>query len=304
MVEELGRILRNGFETWKKNLTICLPFLFSLILTFIVAALIIGGALMVVLGPLLPSMVPQISDNAGEIPPEVIQQLQPLFLQNISLIIAAIVIAGIVMLVITAFFTAGAIGMAKEATITGKTRLANMTYYGKKKVVSLLGATIIVGLILLAGVVFLIPGLLALLPTLTSAPTPPDLTDMTAFALLGLGLLVMGVYMLIVSIAFALPPYAVVIDDLRALEGVKKGFQAFMTHKLDVFLLWLVVLAIAVGAGIILGNVPYIGQWLSMAVSVFIIEPLSVLWWGRLYLSESGRIASEQPEFLSPSFLT
>jgi hypothetical protein len=26
MVEELGSILRNGFDTWKKNLTICLPF--------------------------------------------------------------------------------------------------------------------------------------------------------------------------------------------------------------------------------------------------------------------------------------
>jgi hypothetical protein len=296
MVEALGSILRNGFETWKKNLAICLPFVFSLILTFIVASLIIGGALMVVIGPLLPSLIPQIANNAGEIPPEVMQQLQPLFLQNIGLFTAAIVIAGVSMLVITVFFTAGAIGMAKEATITSKTSLSDMIYYGRRKVVSLLGANIIVGLILLAGVVFIIPGLVALLPTLATSQTPPDVTNVAGFALLGLGFLIMGVYMLIVSIIFAISAYAVVLDDLRAVDGVKRGFHFFTAHKVDVFLLWLVVLVINIVASIIIGIIPFTGQWLSMAVSVFIIEPLVVLWWSRLYLSEAG-ITSEQPGF-------
>jgi hypothetical protein len=300
MVEELGGILRNGFETWKKNLVICLPFVFSLILTFIGAFIIIVGALMVVIGPLLPSLIPQISNTTGEIPPEVIQQLQPLFLQNIGLFTAAIVIAGILMLVITVFFTAGAIGMAKEATVTGKTRLSDMTYYGRRKFVSLLGANIIVGVIVLAGVVFLIPGLVALTPTLTTSQAPPDVTNMATFVMLGLGFLIMGLYMLIVSIIFAIPPYAVVLDDLGAVDGVKRGFHFFTAHKVDVFLLWLVVLVITIVASIILGNIPLIGQWLSMAVSVLIIEPLSVLWWSRLYLSEAGiksEIDREQPDF-------
>ena len=295
MVEELGSILRNGFETWKKNLIICLPFVFSLILTLIVASLIIAGALMVVIGPVLPSLIPQISNTTGEIPPEVIQQLQPLFLQNIGLFTAAIVIAGILMLVIAVFFTAGAIGMAKEATVTGKTSLSDMAYYGRQKFMNLLGANIIIGLILLAGVVFLIPGLVALTPTFSSQ-TPPDVTNMAAFALLGFGFIAMTFYILIVSIIFAISPYAVVLDDLQAVAGVKRGFWFFRAHKIDVFLLWLVVFAITMVSGLILGNIPFIGQWLSMAVSVIIIEPLVVLWWSRLYLNESG-ITSEPREF-------
>jgi hypothetical protein len=285
MVEELGDILRSGFETWKKNLTICLPFVFSLLLTLSVGALVIGGALMMVLGPVLPSLTPSLTSAAsGEIPPELIQQLQPLLLQNIGIFVAAVVITGIFVLLITTFFSAGAIGMANEATETGRTSLADMTDYGRRKFISLLVATVIVGLIAFAGVVFLIPGVVYLLPAITSQ-TPPDVTNMAAFALLFLGFVIMLFYMLIVSIIFALPPYAVVIDDLGAVEGVKKGFTFFMAHKLDVFLLWILVLVIAILASIIVGAIPYLGQWLSMAVSVLIIQPLSVIWWSRLYLS-------------------
>jgi hypothetical protein len=283
MGEELGAILSNGFETWKKNLEICLPFVFSFILTSLVALLIIGGALLIIVGPLLPSLIPALT-NAGEIPPEVIQQLLPQFLQNLGILVAAIIITGILVLLINAFFSAGAIGMANEATETGRTSLADMTDYGRRKFISLLVATVIVGLIAFAGVVFLIPSVVYLLPAITSQ-TPPDVTNMAAFALLFLGFVIMLFYMLIVSIIFALPPYAVVIDDLGAVEGVKKGFTFFMAHKLDVFLLWILVLVIAILASIIVGAIPYLGQWLSMAVSVLIIQPLSVIWWSRLYLS-------------------
>ncbi len=284
MVEELGSILSNGFDTWKKNLNICLPFVFSLILTSIVALIIIGGVLLMTVGPLLPSLMPHFA-NSGEIPPDIIRQLQPLFLQNIGMIIAAVIITIILVLLISVFFTAGAIGMAKEATETGRTSLSDMTDYGRRKFLSLLFANIIVGLIALAGFVFLIPGVLSLLPTITTSQVPPEVTNMAAFALLFLGFVIMLIYILIVSIMFALPPYAVVIDDLGAIEGVKWGFKFFRAHKLDVFLLWLVVLVIAVVASIILSNMPYVGQLLSMAVSVVVIQPLSVIWWSRLYLS-------------------
>jgi len=285
MVEDLGNILSNGFETWKKNLSICLPFVFSLILTSLVALILIGGALLVTVGPLLPSLMPHIA-NSGEIPLEVVQQLQPLLLQNMGIIIAAVIITIILVLLISVFFTAGAIGMAKEATEKGRTSLSDMTDYGRRKFLSLLFANIIVGLIVLAGVVFLIPGVLYLLPTINTSQTPFDVTNMAAFALLFLGFMLMLIYMLIVSIMFALPPYAVVIGDLRAVDGVKTGFKFFMKHKVDVFLLWLVVGVIAVVASIILSNIPFIGQLISMAVSVIVIQPLSVIWWSRLYLSE------------------
>lgn len=284
MVERLGSILSNGFDTWKKNLNICLPFVFSLVLTSLVALILIGGALVVAIGPSLPSLMPHLA-NPDEIPPEVIQPLYPLFLQNMGLLLAAVIITIILVLLITAFFTAGAIGMAKEATETGSTSLSDMMDHGRRKFVSLLFANIIVGLIALAGLVFLIPGVLYLLPTINTSQASLDVTNMAAFALLFLGFVIMLLYMLIVSIMFALPPYAVVIGDLRALDGVKKGFKFFMAHKVDVFLLWLVVVVIAVVASIILSNIPFIGQLISMAVSVIVIQPLSVIWWSRLYLS-------------------
>lgn len=303
MTEELGGILSNGFETWKKNLVICLPFVFSLILTFIVAIIILGGALLVAVGPLLPSLMPHLTDSV-EIPPEVIQQLLPQILPSLGIIIAAVIITMILVLLIGSFFTAGAIGMAKEATENGGTSLSDMTDYGIRKYLSLLFANIIVGLILLAGVVFLIPGVLYLLPATTSSGTPLDVTNTAAFVLLGLGFLIMILYMLIVSFILALPPYAVVIDDLGAVEGVKKGFSFFMAHKVDVFLLWLVVLVIAGVASFILGTIPYLGQWLSMAVSVLIIQPLSIIWWSRLYLSGIEQPTTEFQDHSPPSYLT
>ncbi|MBE0516791.1 MAG: hypothetical protein IBX41_05300 [Methanophagales archaeon] len=282
MVEELGSILHNGFDTWKKNLTICLPFVFSFILTSIVAVIIIGGAILVTVGPLLPSLVPYLTDS-GEIPPEVMQQLLPQFLQHIDVIIAAVIITIILVLLINAFFTAGAIGMAKAATEKGRTSLSEMIDYGRRKFSSLLFATLIVGLIALAGVIFLVPGVISLLPAITE--TPPGVPNMAAFAPLFLGFVVLLFYMLIVSIILALPPYAVVIDDLGAIEGVKRGFKYFMAHKLEVFLLWLILLLIAIVAGIISGTIPYIGYWVNLLVSVIVVQPLSALWWSRLYLS-------------------
>ena len=283
MVEELGSIIGKGFETWKKNLIICLPFVFSLILTSMVAIIIIGGALLAAV-PSFPSLIPYFT-KPDEIPPELIPQLLSQFIQNIDMIIAAVIITVILVLLISAFFTAGAIGMAKEATEKGRTSLSDMTEYGRRKFISLLFANLIVGLIALAGVVFLIPGVLYILPNITTLSELPPEVMLPALALFGLGFLIMFIYALLISIMFALPPYAVVIGDLGALEGVKRGFRFFMLHKLDVFLLWLVVIVIGGVVGFVTGSIPYIGQLISMAVSVIVIQPLIVIWWSRLYLS-------------------
>jgi hypothetical protein len=288
MVEDLGSVIGNGIETWKKNLSICLPFVFSSILTSVVAIIIIGGAVLVAV-PSLLSLIPYLT-KPDEIPPYLISPLLPQLLQSIGIIAAAVILVVILGLLIYAFFTAGAIGMAKEAAEKGRTSLSEMTDYGRRKFISLLFADIIVGLIALAGVVFLIPSVLYVFPELVTVKTPPRVA---AFVLLGLGVLVMTLYMLLVSILFALPRYAVVIDDLGAVEGVKRGFNFFMSHKLDVFLLWLVVLAIGVVAGFILGSIPYIGQLVSMVVSVIVIQPLTVIWWSRLYLSMPEREPAE-----------
>jgi len=163
--------------------------------------------------------------------------------------------------------------------------MSDMKDYGRRKFISLLFADIIVGLITLVGLVFLIPGILYAIPILRTISEPTPEVFLPAFAAFMIGLLIMCLYMIIISILFALTRYAVVIDDLGAIEGVKKGFNIFRNHKVDVFLLWLVALVISIAASVILGLIPYVGQFLNMAVSIIVIPPLIFIWWSRFYMS-------------------
>lgn len=295
MVEELGTVLRSGFETWQKNLIIALPFVLSLAFTVIVALFVLGAAILIIFGSLFASLLPAVT-KPGEIPPEVIEQLWPQIIQHLDVLAGAIIVMAILVLLINSFFTAGAIGMAKEATVQGKTTLATMTAYGKRKFLSLLGANVIVGLIALAGLGFLLPGVYVLLPAVRTSPPFISGGAPAAFAALGIGILLLILYLLLVSIIFAVTPYAVVLDDLQAVDGVKRGVHFFREHKREVVLLWLIVLALAIAASMLLGAIPTIGQMLSMAVSVAVIEPLSVIWWSRVYLSEKSSLATSPDE--------
>ena len=197
------------------------------------AIILIGGAVLVAI-PSLPSLLPYLSKPEG-ITPELILPLTHQFAQHIGIIIAAVIITVILAMLISAFFTAGAIGMAKEATETGKSSMSDMKEYGRRKFISLLFSDIIVGLITLVGLVFLIPGIMYALPILTTISEPTPEVFLPAFATFMIDLLIMSLYMLIISILFALTRYAVVIDDLVAVESVKKGFNIFRNHKVDVF---------------------------------------------------------------------
>jgi len=174
--------------------------------------------------------------------------------------------------------------MAKEATETGRTDISHMMEYGKRKFLSLFFTDIILGLISFVGVVFLVPGILYTLPKLMGLSELPPGEVFTAFAIFGLGVLTMSLYILIISIIFALPRYAVVIGDLGAISGIKTVFNMFMRNKVAVFLLWLIVFVVSLISAS-LGAIPYIGWVISAILSIIIISPLTVIWWSRLYLS-------------------
>ena len=279
MVEDTGSVIGKGFDTWKNNLTICLPFVFSAILTHIVAVIIIGATILAI----IPSLLSYITKSA-EPSPELILQLLPQIIQSMGIIIIAIIVTIILCMLINAFFWAGAIGMAKEATETGRTDISHMMEYGKRKFLSLFFTDIILGLISFVGVVFLVPGILYTLPKLMGLSELPPGEVFTAFAIFGLGVLTMSLYILIISIIFALPRYAVVIGDLGAISGIKTGFKMFMRNKVAVFLLWLIVFVVSLISAS-LGAIPYIGWVISAILSIIIISPLTVIWWSRLYLS-------------------
>jgi len=279
MVEETGSVIEKGFETWKRNLSICLPFVFSSILTSVVGIIIIGVAILAA----IPSLVPLFT-KLDEITPDVIPQLLPQILQSMGIIIIAIIATIILCMLIDAFFWAGAIGMAKEATETGRANISHMIEYGKRKFISLFFTDIIIGLISFVGLVFLVPGILYILPKLSVLSVLPPEEVITTFVVLGLGVLAMIVYTLIVSIIFALPRYSVVIDDVGAIRGVKNGFEIFRGNKVAVFLLWLITFVLfAIAAAF--GAIEYVGGLISAILFVIVIYPLTTIWWSRLYLS-------------------
>lgn len=279
MVEETESVIGKGFETWKRNLSICLPFVFSLVLTSVVGIIIIGGAILAT----IPSLVPQLT-KLDEITPDVIPQILPQILQSMGIIIIAIIATIILCMLIDAFFWAGAIGMAKEATETGRANISHMIEYGKRKFISLFFTDVIIGLISFVGLVFLVPGILYILPKLSVLSVLPPEEVITTFVVFGLGVLAMIAYILIVSIIFALPRYSVVIDDVGAIRGVKNGFKVFRGNKVAVFLLWLITLVLFVISAAF-GAIENIGWLISAILFVIVIYPLTTIWWSRLYLS-------------------
>ena len=279
MVEDLGSTLEKGFETWKKNVILCLPFVFNAVLTGIVASIIIGGAALAS----VPSMV-RYFESLDASAYDGFLQLLPEILQGIRIIIIALVVTIILGMIIDAFFWAGAIGMAKEATETGETNLSHMVEYGKRKYLSLFVTKLIIGLISFVGVVFLIPGLVYMLPKLGELSALSGGEVITAVALFGVGFLTMIIYITIISIIFALPRYAVVLDDVGAIQGIKNGFRHFMENKVAVFLLWLIILVVT-GIAVSFGAVTQIGGLISVILLLLVVYPLTALWWSRLYLS-------------------
>jgi hypothetical protein len=109
---------------------------------------------------------------------------------------------------------------------------------------------------------------------------------MTEMIPLFIGLFFMAVYGLLLSLVFFLVNYAVVIDDLRAVEGVKTGIHMFFKQKLAVFLLWLLLIVLAFVLGL-LSVIPYIGGFLVFLVSLIVYLPLITLWVTNLYLTIS-----------------
>ena len=264
---EIGKVLGEGFDIWKRNLKICLSFVFSTLLILLIYASLF----------VIAFISEHFTQKQGRAPHEIT-------LWIILAVFIFFVIFLIIPLIIMAYFRAGAIGMAKEAYLRGETSLRDMTYYGSKKFLDLLAAFIILA----------IPFIILVILGLT-------------FPLIHIGEII---YILIISIVFALTEYAVVIGDLGPLEGVKTAFKMFREHKLDVFLMWIIVLIIALiiesfgyfidllilndmSVDIISIIVPVFGYLIlngapdgiiSIIVSLVIVQPLEVVWWSVFYL--------------------
>lgn len=278
MAEDIGKIIRNGLGTFTGNLSIIIPFILNSFMTFISAIIFFVVGIILILGPSLSSLEETSSP----------EQLVIIFIQLISQhilgIMVLVILFALVFTFFNSFFTGGTIGMARQATETGKTGLSTMIESGKKNLINLFLTQILIGLFYLAGIVFLVPGAMR-------ADISQLLTQETADEnlLLALGFLLIRIYDIILSLVFAVARYALVIDNLGPVDSILASFRFFKEHKIDVFIIWLIsFVALEISLQVWLLN-PALGLFVLGFIFGFILEPLATIWWVRLYMARTGK---------------
>jgi hypothetical protein len=284
MVEDIGKIISSGFETYTKNLNLGIPFALSTIINGLLAVIILRFEFLNIFGPSLSSL-----ENATT-PREFLSIIIPLVVTHLAQIIVLIVTFFLISLAIESFFNAGAIGMARQATETGKTGLTAMVEAGKKNVLNLFLAEVLVGLLSLAGIVFIVPG--ALKFDINQLLSPEK--NGVPFLLIA-GILLWVLYLLILGLVLAVFRYALVVENLEPIDGIVTGFNFFKKNKSDVFVLWF-ILGIIIAALTVIGElmnfspvINFIWPLVNILINIFVVAPLTTVFWVRLYMTRTGK---------------
>ncbi|WP_440945097.1 hypothetical protein ACSAZL_13140 [Methanosarcina sp. T3] len=296
MHEDFGTILNRGFKTWVRNLNICIPYVLNFFVNLILYVFFFA-----ILGVLIfTSGSGNVVDPATLSSEELYSMLVDGFMANIPASVAVILGFFLLGMFLQAFFMAGAIGMAKKASETGDTVIPDMIRFGSKNTVRFFLANLLVTLIILAGIVFVVPGALTI-GDLSGLIENPAAT-VQGMGTLVLGILAWGIYALVMNIVLSLTPYALVIDELDPLDAIKKGYSFFKENKLDVFFIWIIVVGLAFINGLLgelLGSESALVSGLTYFVPIIILQPLATVLWTRLYLTMEGRELYSPYELLS-----
>ncbi len=201
-----------------------------------------------------------------------------------SIFIAAAIILVIGCALIQAFFSAGAIGMARTATMTGTTRTRDILAYGMQSGLNLFFAGIVIMLMFLVGIVFMLPGVFIIMVT--------D-SIIVQVIIMFIGFIFLFLYMVVLLIGLAPVKYAIVVNHAGPIKGITSGWSFFSDHKMDVFLMWLLMIVMSLVLGVI-GQIFYINpilvmvwQFVGTLINMVIVMPLITVWWTRLYISRT-----------------
>ena len=286
MSEDFEDTLIEGYKTWRNNINIGIPPLINFLIKSGVVVVYV-----ILIGILLFSFA-GLSGITEKIP-YILSDLN-LLLETMKgivwVILISIPIILLLSLLIDSFFTAGAIGMAKEATEKGVTKLDDMMSYGKRKFISLFLVKIILFAIIYIIPLFLIIGLSGLFGLLNMI----NISLFFMFILIGIFLL----YISILNIILSPVQYALIVSDLGTIDGIREGYRFFLKNKLSVVLIIISVGAISTIFNTIVGTIasffnviPYIGAFirlaivfLSLLISSFLIEGVSITLWTRFYM--------------------
>jgi hypothetical protein len=220
-----------------------------------------------------------------------------------NIILSSAIILGFILFVgfVQSFFTAGAIGMAKKATETGDTVLPDMIVSGSKNAFRLFLIYLLIGLLMLAGIVFIVPG------ALTFGDLSVLFDDPQAATVQGAGLLAFGIvlwtgYILFLNIALSFSHYALVIDELEPLEALSVGFRFFWENKLDVLFVWFITIGLS-SINLYINNQfgakSILISGLTLLLSIIVIQPLITVFYTRLYSIRKGKKIYDPADLLS-----
>lgn len=296
MYEDFGTILSRGFNSWFRNLNICIPFILNFLINMIIYVLFFG--LMGVL--LFTSNTGSIIDPATLSNEEIFSILWTGFSENLGLSLFLILVFFLFAIFVQSFFTAGAIGMAKKASETGDAGIFDMLVSSSKNTFRLFLAVLLITLLLLVGVIFIVPGAFAVgdLSTLIENPE----ASVNGVVALGVGVVLWIGYIIILNLVLSLSSYALVIDELGPLEALGEGFRFFTNNKLDVIFIWTITIGLALINGFVSefvdsGSILFAA--ITSLVPIVILQPLTSVLWTRLYLTRKGRKLYDPSSLLS-----
>lgn len=284
MCEDLGDVIRNGFDTYRHNLKISIPFL----LYFIpfVSAMIIPMAILLL--------------NEGFVSDGLSTHWLLVF-QFVQFLGFLLVISGPI-------FLAGTVGMAKEATLKGKTSLKTMWAEGKKHYFGVLLAALGLFVISMIGAFALVFALAIPLAALGE--------DVGFFVIFPIFILII-IFILFAMVLAHFVIVSIVIDNLGAEEGIRRGFRFITSYKRDVILISLLSLAAYIVIDLVViimilgksaidgfGDMDFLElvenyNLLSIPANflqVVILYPLFIVMWTRLYMCRTGRLGEEDAE--------
>lgn len=284
MVEDIGKIISNGYGTYSRNLNICIPFVLSFFITILIAFLVTILGIIFILGPSLSGIDKESSPEA------LASQILPLISQHIFEIGILLIIIFLLLILVQAYFNSGAIGMAIQATGSGKSRFRDMTEAGKKYFFNMFLAETLFFLITLAGIVFIVPGGMNIdFSTIFISEYTNDK------ALFFVGIILWFIYLLLMSIILAVFRYALVADSIGPLESITVSLGFFRKNKWEVISLFVIIIFVTIAFFIIdriMGSIPIVNilwSFINAIISLIVIPPLTTIWWVRLYMTRTDK---------------
>jgi hypothetical protein len=291
MSENLENIINKGFHSWTRNLNICIPLVTNYVLQFTVMFFAAIAAIFLFFGRNLSSIA-SMTEN------ELFELMSVSIMEYLTGAIIMAFLVFLILLLIDAYFFAGAIGMSQNATASGDTSIADMFNAGSSNCINIFLANFLIMLMKIAGIIFVVPGAIL---TRNYMEVMGSTQFTSGIVLLLMGIFIWVIYLLILNVVLAIVLYSIVIERTGAMDGIIKGYDFFMDNKLSVFAMWLFIFAVSTVVAIIflfIGEViAFIGSdglnmiW-SMGSQILIlvtVQPLIVIWWTRLYMVRTGK---------------